>query len=126
MGLNREFLVNGIENKNVAAYYSLMVDVAVQFGADRKKATEELRESLDFEIELAKISQPHAVGQDRARLYDTMNVAELQQKFPSIPWQEYINELLDPLAVRQDDKIIVKSPEYLSGLETLIRITPKR
>lgn len=32
-----------------------MVDIAVLFGADRKKAEQELGESLNFEIDLAKV-----------------------------------------------------------------------
>lgn len=126
MDLNRDDLVIGTENQNVAAYYESMVDIAVAFGANRQTATKELKESLDFEIELAKISLPREDLQDLDKLYNPMKIADLQQKFPSVPWQEYINTLLDPLSIGQDDTIIVESPEYLSGLEILLSNTPKR
>lgn len=45
-----------MEEKLVQALYSYMVDIATMFGADRDRATKELKESLDFEIELAKVS----------------------------------------------------------------------
>lgn len=32
-----------------------MVDVAVIYGADRKRATKELKDSLEFEMELARV-----------------------------------------------------------------------
>jgi len=126
LGLSREYLVRGTDEKIVSAYYRYMVDIAVLFGADRRRATKELRESLDFEIGLAKISLPLEERRDAAKLYNPMKLADLQHKFPSIPWQEYLNKLLHPLSVRQDDIIIVNSPRYLSDLEALLSNTPKR
>lgn len=50
-----EFLVKGIEDTNVKAYYDFMVDAAVIFGANKTVAELELLDSLKFEIELAKV-----------------------------------------------------------------------
>lgn len=50
-----EFLVKGIEDTNVKAYYDFMVDAAVIFGANKSIAERELLDSLKFEIELAKV-----------------------------------------------------------------------
>lgn len=50
-----EFLVKGIEDTNVKAYYDFMVDAAVIFGANKTDAERELLDSLKFEIELAKV-----------------------------------------------------------------------
>lgn len=126
MGLNREYLVKGAEEKIVSAYYRYMVDIAVLFGADRQRAVKELKESLDFEIGLAKISLPLEERRDAAKLYNPMKIADLQYRFPSIPWQEYLNTILSPLSIRHDDIIIVNSPKYLSELEALLSNTPKR
>ncbi|XP_026818640.1 neprilysin-2-like [Rhopalosiphum maidis] len=126
LGLNSQYLINGTDNKLVDAYYRYMVDIAVLFGADRQSAAKELKESLDFEISLAKISMTLAERKDSESMNNPMNIADLQQKFPSIPWQEYMNKLLSPLTIQQDDIIIVRSPKYLSNLETLLSNTPKR
>lgn len=56
MGLRREFLTKGLDDKLVRAYYEYMVDIAVLFGADKSRATKELRESLEFEMKLANVS----------------------------------------------------------------------
>lgn len=56
MGLRRVYLIKGFEDKVVKAYYQYMVDLAVIYGADRSRAEKELKESLEFEIELAKVS----------------------------------------------------------------------
>lgn len=55
-GVSREYMIKGLEDKIVKAYFEYMVDVAVIFGAERPRALRELRESLDFEIALANVS----------------------------------------------------------------------
>lgn len=54
-GVSREYLVIGLEDKIVKAYFEYMVDMAVIFGAERQRALRELRDSLDFEIALANV-----------------------------------------------------------------------
>lgn len=54
--MSREYLVKGMEERIVKAYYRYMVDIAVMFGAKRDVATEDLRKSLEFEMKLAKVS----------------------------------------------------------------------
>lgn len=46
----------GLEDKIVKAYYEYMVDMAVIYGADRKRAERECMESLEFEMKLANVS----------------------------------------------------------------------
>lgn len=43
------------DDKFMEAYYKYMTDMAVILGADRKRAAKELKESLEFEIKLAKV-----------------------------------------------------------------------
>lgn len=127
LGLRREFLVKGLDDKLVKAYYDYMVDIAVIFGADRKVASRELRDSLDFEIKLANISLPSEKRRNATALYNPMTVAEMQKKFPSIPWREYINTLLAPdNYVTEDEMIVVSVPSFITDLEALISRTPKR
>lgn len=57
MGLSREYLSKGFEDKIVKAYYEYMVDMAVIYGADRKRAERELKESVEFEMKLANVSE---------------------------------------------------------------------
>lgn len=55
IGLSREYLIKGFEDKIVQAYYSYMVDMAVLYGAQRERAEIELKESLQFEMNLANV-----------------------------------------------------------------------
>ncbi|XP_046670651.1 neprilysin-2 isoform X2 [Homalodisca vitripennis] len=127
LSLSREYLVKGMEEKLVAALYSYMVDIAVLFGADRTRATKELKESLEFEIKLANISLPPEERRDANKLYNPMTIPELQEKFPSIPWYEYFSTILPKsIELRPDEVAIVDVPSYISGLEVLLSTTPKR
>ena len=57
LGLNREFLVKGMEEPYVQHYFSYMKSAAKLMGAPQNERTElELKAALMFEIELASIS----------------------------------------------------------------------
>lgn len=52
---------------------------------------------------------------------------QLSIDYPSIPWFEYFNTILAPVAsVTQDEVVIISSPTYMKDLEKLIEETPKR
>lgn len=56
-GISSLYLKQGRCDKMVESYYRYMVDVAVELGAARDQAEIELKQSLEFEVNLAKISQ---------------------------------------------------------------------
>lgn len=55
LALSREYLVKGMNETLVQAYYDYMVDIAVLFGADKDQAKEQLLQSLEFEMALANV-----------------------------------------------------------------------
>ncbi|CAK1588785.1 unnamed protein product [Parnassius mnemosyne] len=127
LGLSREYLNRGFSDKLVQAYYEYMVDIAVLLGAERSRAEVELKESLQFEMKLANISLPLEKRRNATSLYNPMTIAELQQKFPKIPWLTYINRLLAPhVKVGLEEIAIVNVPKYITDLEMLLEKTPRR
>lgn len=48
--------MKGFDEKLVQAYYDYMVAIAVSLGADKTEAEIQLKESILFEIKLAKVS----------------------------------------------------------------------
>ena len=56
LGISREYLSKGFGEKIVDAYYNYLVDIAIILGADPKRAKEEIRESVEFEMKLANVS----------------------------------------------------------------------
>lgn len=74
LGISREYLVKGMENPIVSAYYEYMVDMAVLLGADEARAKRELLDSLNFEMALANISLPNEKRRNATALYNPMTV----------------------------------------------------
>lgn len=56
LGLSREYLHKGFEDKLVKEYYAYQVDIAVIFGADRALAEKDMMDVLNFEINMANVS----------------------------------------------------------------------
>lgn len=54
--MDREFLIKGIHDPFVKAYFDFMVDTAVIFGANRTRAEAEMMDALHFEMRLASVS----------------------------------------------------------------------
>jgi hypothetical protein len=52
------------------------------------------KESLLFEIELAKVSQARELRRNATRMYNPMTLAQLQDLAPIVPWVTYINNIL--------------------------------
>ncbi|RZF35772.1 hypothetical protein LSTR_LSTR012070 [Laodelphax striatellus] len=127
LGMGQEYLIKGLKDKLVAAYYNYMVDIAVLFGADKKIAKTELRKSVEFEINLANISIPREERRDTNKLYNSMTLTQLQQKFSSIPWKEYFQNMLPhKIKLKPNERVIVYAPSFIKKLETLMKDTPKR
>lgn len=56
-----------------------------------------------------------------------MTIDELSAAYPSIPWWEYFNTILEPSAqLARNEIVIVNVPSYLKDFERLIMRTPKR
>ncbi|XP_017759283.1 PREDICTED: membrane metallo-endopeptidase-like 1 isoform X2 [Eufriesea mexicana] len=127
LGLSREYLSKGPDDKIVQAYYSYMVDIAAILGANKTDAKQELKESLEFEMNLANISLPNEKRRNATLLYNPMTVRELSKTYPSVPWKEYFNTLLAPnVQVDEEEVVIVSVPNYIASLEKLLATTPKR
>jgi len=128
LGQAQVYLVQGMQDRTVAAYYKYMVNVAVFLGADRATAEREMMESLEFEMELAKASTPREMRRDANRMYNPMMIRDLHEYAPMVPWLEYINNILTPeiLVVKDTERVIVDEPGYLKNLTLLLQKTPKR
>ncbi|XP_055299905.1 neprilysin-2-like isoform X2 [Sitodiplosis mosellana] len=125
--LGREYLIEGIENKAVKAYHKFIVDNAVIFGADQKKAEEELKDVIELEIKLANISLSRAERRNASLLYHPVTIRELQESYPYLNWLDYINALL-PSNLQVDENEILSNtvPKFFEQLGDILSSTPKR
>lgn len=54
--MDREYIIRGLNDSVVMAYYEYMVDAAVFMGAERERAETEMLAALQFEMDLANVS----------------------------------------------------------------------
>lgn len=55
----REYLIKGLDDKDVKAYLEYQIGLAALLGADREQARKEQTEALEFEIKLATVLHTH-------------------------------------------------------------------
>eukprot|EP00092_Neocalanus_flemingeri_P037441 GFUD01040769.1.p1 GENE.GFUD01040769.1~~GFUD01040769.1.p1 ORF type:complete len:795 (-),score=190.06 GFUD01040769.1:142-2526(-) len=126
LGMSREYLMKGLEDKDVQAYFTFMEDVALLLGADKQETDKQMLDVLKFEIKLANISLAREERRDANKLYNPMPISQLTQLDPNTPWLEYINRVLtkDLLQVEESELIIVDAPSYIKHLSDLLAVTP--
>lgn len=128
LGQSQVYLVKGMEDRTVGAYYKYMVNTAVLLGADRSAAEEEMMEALEFEMELAHASMPREMRRDSERLYNPMMIKDLSEYAPMVPWLDYINNILTPeiMVVEDTERVILNEPGYLRNLTIILQKAKKR
>ncbi|XP_046660596.1 neprilysin-2-like [Homalodisca vitripennis] len=120
--LPREFLVKGLSDPIVQAYYSYMVDIAEMYGADRRLAQVKLNDSLMFEIELAKITVPREQRRDFERMYNPYGLEDLMAEFGWVNWTALLESMMPAsVQLRKNELIIVSEVEFLKKLEVFLQ-----
>ncbi|XP_054719763.1 neprilysin-2-like [Uloborus diversus] len=122
---DRNYLLKGMDDPLVAAYYQLMVDSAVLLGANKTTAQKEMKDALNFEIAIANFSVPREERRNISRLYNKMTVNDLYKLAPDINWEKYFNRLLMD-KISRSEEVIVIVPDYVQNLQNLLKATDKR
>merc|ERR1712123_213855 len=123
LGLSREYLIKGFNDKDVQAYYNYMVQTAVFMGAEEEVAKVEMKEALELELKLAEMSLPREERRNKTALYNPMTIKEVQELYPQIPLLQYINDILDvtaDLTVDENEVVNVAVPKYITDFREYI------
>ena len=72
----------------------LLDQVAALFGADPKRAEEELIEVLQLEMKLAKMSMSKEERRDITKLYNPRTLEDMNSAYSFLDWPKYINQIL--------------------------------
>ncbi|KAG9509324.1 Neprilysin-2 [Fragariocoptes setiger] len=122
---DRSYLLKGMSDPAVAAYYNLMVESAVELGANREDAKREMLDTLKFETVLANYSLPREERRNISTLYNKMMIKELHTIAPNTEWQKFFNNLLNE-PVSDDAEVIVNVPTFITKVDQLMVQTPAR
>jgi hypothetical protein len=68
LSLPREILAQGFNHPDVVNYHFDQRAIAIEYGATRKRARVEMKDVLDFEIALAKVSSRNILSKDYFKL----------------------------------------------------------
>jgi len=125
-GLDREYLIKGLDDRNVKAYFNYMVQTAKLLGAEEKFAKKEMKKVIEMEIELAKMSLPRERRRNKTALYNPMTIFKANRLYPDISLGNYINSILGSRYVvhYEDDIVNVKVPQYLTDFKEYISWQP--
>merc|ERR1712032_30506 len=129
LGLSREYLIKGADDKDVKAYLQYMVDSAVFLGSNREVALAEMKDALDLELKIAEMTLPREERRNKTALYNTMTIKEASALYPELPWVQYINVILSPdrtVTVDEDEVVNVAVPKYIEEFGKLITTVPAR
>lgn len=125
-----EYMLRGADDKYVQGYYTYMLGISGLFNVsiESEEVRVEMREMLEFEIELAKLKTPREERRNDSRMYNKMTIGRLEDEVVTgIRWREYFDTAIPAeLNVTDDEEIIVKEPEFFRRLLKLIDKTKKR
>jgi len=128
LGLSREYLIKGFNDKDVQAYYNYMVQTAVFLGADEEVARVEMKAALELELKLAEMSLPREERRNKTALYNPMTIKKVQELYPEIPLLQYIKDILgsEDVTVDEDEVVNVAVPKYLTDFREFISTVSPR
>merc|ERR1712106_277567 len=129
LGLSREYLIKGFNDKDVQAYYNYMVQTADFMGAEEEVAKVEMKEALELELKLAEMTLPREDRRNKTALYNPMTIKEGQELYPEIPLLQYINDILDvtaDLTVDENEVVNVAVPKYITDFREYIESASPR
>jgi len=127
LGLSREYLIKGLEEKEVKAYFRYMVETAIYLGADKETAVKQMKDVLRFELKLAEMSLPKEERRNKTALTNQMTLKEVRQ-FYDYDWVNHLKELFIAQGIQftEDEVVNVKVPAYLTKVSAYLPTVPKR
>ncbi|XP_053209328.1 neprilysin-2-like [Panonychus citri] len=123
---DRKYLLKGMNDSTVKAYYKAIVDSASYIGQNSKEAIEKgASEIIDFETQLAKFSLPSEERRNFTKLYHKIPLIELKRIGSNIDWPLIVrNMMIDNIS--DFEEVNVKVPRFLRSVDDLISKTDKR
>ncbi|KAF5284505.1 hypothetical protein FQR65_LT13521 [Abscondita terminalis] len=121
----RDYFLDESNLKYLEAYRIYIITVANLLGASIVKATEDVDQIIDFETELAKITNSQDDRRNVSELYMKATVGELQSTIPQIDWLRYLNLIMSG-PIHSNQLVVCYSLVYYHELVTLLSNTSSR
>ena len=109
----KKYLKKGFDSPIVKACYQLLVQLAVQFGANKERAEKEMKAALHLVIQLANFTMTEEQKRNESATYHPMPLSEVQKLFPELPLIQYIKAITG-VEVTGEEVVNVESPGYIT------------
>ena len=123
---SRDYFLDEQSDRDLDAYLIYMTEVSHILGANQSYAAQELRKIIEFEKALANISVEEVNRIDTSAIYDKISIKDLTAKVPQINWMTYFRELVKPLPIDENEKIVSYSTPFFVDLGKLLGQTDTR
>ncbi|KAL3861753.1 hypothetical protein ACJMK2_007776 [Sinanodonta woodiana] len=122
---SRDYYLKDNSSRYMRAYLTYMIDIATLLGAEKNTAIKEMKQVLQFETALAKVSQPQNERHDTGARYKKITIKQLQTLVPMFDWLRYFRTFI-PVPLDELEPVVVFAPEYLKDMIEVTRSTEKR
>ena len=112
-GKLKKYLKKGFDFPVVQLYYQLLVQVAVLFGANKKRAEKDMKAALQLVIKLANFTLPAEQKRNQTATYHPMPLSEVQKLYHEVPLVQYI-KVITGLELTEKEVVNVESPTYIT------------
>jgi putative endopeptidase len=117
---DRDYYLKDSFAKQRDAYTNHIAKILQLAGEKPAAASADAQLVVELETELAKASKPRADLRDAIANYHKFAVADLPQKYPTLPLRLY----LDDSGLKSTPDVIVRQPEFLSALDAMMQKRP--
>lgn len=86
----------------------------------------EVREIIEFEVNLTQIVIPHRGRRNPQQLFNVMTITDMQSKYPYFDWLQFVREVYPHLKFNSDEVVAVTDMNFFENFGKLIEKTKKR
>ena len=115
---DRDYYLNtDADSRKIQEAYRKYLAQMFRFHGYNKKAAQRAAKTIyDIEYQFAEASMPRAEARDYNKLYNLRSVAQLQQDYPAIQWQQYF----DGMGLKDVDQVILTEPKVMAVAQKLM------
>ncbi|KAM3716821.1 Neprilysin-21 [Dirofilaria immitis] len=117
----------GIYDLVIQNYTSLMIQTAINIGANPMHAKNDMKKAIEFELRLVNFSTDEMTRRNPERGNNRFQLWQLGRVFPHIDLITYIYTIFDGLEkLSPNDTVIIREPEYFHRIQDVMRRSSKR
>lgn len=119
--------LGGIDDLVIQNYTSLMVQTAINIGADPTQAKHDMKKAIEFELRLVNFSADEMTRRNPERGNNRFQLWQLGSIFPHIDLITYIHTMFGGLEkLSPNDTVIIREPEYFHRIQEVMRRSSKQ